>query len=51
MAELVEKLWDYKLNQRNVTCFDVIQHINIEKYPLYILEKEKIKKLGSQKEN
>lgn len=49
MAELVEKLWDNKLNQRNTTCLDVIQQINVDKYPLYILNQQKVKKLGSQK--
>lgn len=45
MLNVIGNLWDMKLNQKAVTYLDVVDYINKDKYPIYVLDEARVRKI------
>lgn len=45
MRNVIGNLWDMKLNQKAVTYLDVVDYINKDKYPIYVLDEARVRKI------
>lgn len=45
MRNVIGNLWNMKLNQKAVTYLDVVDYINKDKYPIYVLDEARARKI------
>lgn len=45
MRTIIGNLWDMKLNQKEATYFDVVDYINKDRYPIYVLDETRVRKI------